>query len=228
MIQSIALEMLFDLSAFKHKILFQNNQYVWDVLPKISTYLKELTLGNIEVGIPEGAHLFRTEEISIGKGTVIEPGAYIIGPCVIGENCVIRHGAYLRGNVIVGDHCVVGHASEVKNSLLLDHAHAAHFAYLGDSILGNSVNLGAGTKCANLRFDRKEILFHYEGKKYPTGLKKFGAIFGDRTQIGCNAVTNPGTITGVDVYCCPCLNFGGFVPSHSTIKDPKPPAIIRR
>lgn len=228
MIESITSSALFDLSMFKHASLFQADAFVWEALPKINSYLKVIPLGHIEVGIPEGAHLFHPEWISIGKGTVIEPGAYIIGPCIIGENCTIRHGAYIRGNVIVGDSCVIGHASEVKNSILLNHSNAAHFAYLGDSILGNHVNLGAGTKCANLRLDHKEIQFHFEGKKYPTGLRKFGAIFGDGTQIGCNVVSNPGTVTGKKVSCQPCINFGGFIPAHATIKHSHEPVIVSK
>lgn len=211
---------LFDLSEFKHAYIFHGCQYPWEVLPKIENYLKSKVLGKIEVGIPKEAHLLHPELISIGKGTVVEPGAYIKGPCIIGENCQIRQGAYIRGNVIVGDHCVIGHDTEVKNTIFLNRAQAAHFAYLGDSILGNYVNLGAGTKCANLRLDHGEISIILDGEKIQTKLKKFGAILGDETQLGCNSVTNPGTITGKKVFCYPCVNFGGIIPEEKTVKYP--------
>jgi len=219
---------LFDLSTFKHASIFDGCVYPWEVLNKIHAYLKSLPLGKTGVGIPHGADLIHPELISIGKGTVIEPGAYIKGPCIIGENCTIRQGAYIRGDVIVGDQCVVGHDSELKNSIMLNGSNAAHFAYVGDSILGNKVNLGAGSKLANFRLDHKEIYIHFNGEKISTGRRKFGAILGDGTQIGCNSVANPGVITGKNVQCYPCINFSGFIPEESIIMSPQPPIIIKK
>lgn len=209
---------LFDLSKFRHACLFYECKYAWEALKRIDSYLKSLTLGKIEVGIPAGAHLLHPELISIGKGSIIEPGAYIKGPCIIGEECNVRQGAYIRGGVVVGDHCVIGHDTEMKNAIMLNHANAAHFAYLGDSILGNRVNLGAGVKCANLRLDHGEVMIHFNGQTIPTRLHKLGAIFGDDTQIGCNCVSNPGTVTGKGTLCHPCLNFGGVIPEKAVIK----------
>lgn len=215
----------FDLSHYKHKELFEKCTCVWEALPKIQEYLKRSSLGQIDCFVPQGTFLVDADQISIGKGTVIEPGAYIKGPCIIGENCTIRHGAYIRGDFIAGDGCVIGHDTEVKGTIMLDHAHAAHFAYLGDCILGNHVNLGAGTKCANLRLDRKEITLSYAGKQVNTELRKCGAIIGDGSQLGCNSVTNPGTLIGQNVKSYPCVNFGGFIPSHAVVK-PGAKAII--
>lgn len=214
---------LFDLSHFKHAAVFLGCKYPWEALSKIEGYLKSITLGKIEVGIPSGAHLIHPELISIGKGSVVEQGAYIAGPCVIGENCTIRQGAYIRGLAVVGDNVVIGHDTEVKNTIFLNGANAAHFAYLGDCILGNKVNLGAGTKCANLRLDHAEVVIKLNGESFPTGLRKFGAILGDGTQLGCNSVTNPGTITGKNVFCHPCVNFGGVVPENTEIRHASSP-----
>lgn len=208
----------FDLSNFAHAKLFENAQYPWNVLSLIETYLKALQLGKIEAKVSSHAYLEKKELISIGEGSIVEPGAYIQGPTVIGKNCVVRHGAYIRGNFIAGDNCVIGHDSEVKNSVFLQGAHAAHFAYVGDSIIGNKVNLGAGTKCANLRLDGGTIIIHYEGQRISTNLRKFGAILGDGTQIGCNAVTNPGTLMGQLVQCYPCTNVGGVIPTRSVVR----------
>jgi len=208
----------FDLSSFKHAELFDGLKQVWEVLNKISPFLQTQTLGNIEVEIPAGVHIINPEWVSIGRGTILEPGAYIKGPCLIGDNCTIRHGAYIRGDFICGNKCVIGHATEIKNTLMLNEAHAAHFAYLGDSVLGNKVNLGAGTKCANLKFDNSNIVIVVQNQKINTGMRKFGAIIGDYTQIGCNAVTNPGTLLGKKVLCYPCFSFGGFIPSGSRVK----------
>lgn len=207
----------FDLSQFAHAALFNDCMYVWQALLNIKTYLKKIPLGKIEVDVPQGTYLDHPEMISIGKGSILEPGAYIKGPCIIGEECSIRHGAYIRGDFIAGNKCVIGHDTEVKNTIMLNHAQAAHFAYLGDTILGNRVNLGAGTKCANLRLDHANIQVHLDEQMIETGLKKFGAIIGDDSQLGCNSVTNPGTLLGMQVFCYPCLNFGGFIASRQVI-----------
>lgn len=208
----------FDIDSFEHKKLFEGTSYVWQALVNIDSYLSTYPLGKIEVLIPDGVTLVNKELITIGKGTIIEPCAYIKGPCIIGENCSIRHGAYMRGSVIVGNNVVIGHDTEVKHSLILNHAAAAHFAYVGDTIIGSGVNLGAGVKCANLRLDRESIHLIFENKKIETNLKKLGAIIGDNSQLGCNSVTNPGTLMGKESMCYPCTNFGGIIPSKTVIK----------
>ncbi|MDP1879489.1 MAG: DapH/DapD/GlmU-related protein [Parachlamydiaceae bacterium] len=207
----------FDLSTFEHSFLFDENAPPWLALDLLVNYLNSLKLGIHKGKISSQAYLVNPELISIGENSVVEPGAYIQGPCVIGKNSIIRHGAYIRGNVLIGDHCVIGHDTEIKHSILLNHAHAAHFAYLGNSILG-AVNLGAGVKCANLKLDRTEISLNLNGNEIKTGMKKFGAIIGDRTQIGCNSVTNPGTLIGQDVQCFACISLPRIVPSRSIIK----------
>jgi UDP-N-acetylglucosamine diphosphorylase / glucose-1-phosphate thymidylyltransferase / UDP-N-acetylgalactosamine diphosphorylase / glucosamine-1-phosphate N-acetyltransferase / galactosamine-1-phosphate N-acetyltransferase len=215
---NFAPEYFFDLSNFAHAELFNGCTYAWEALPRIKDYLKKASLGKIEVDVPHGTYLVHPELISIGQGTVLEPGAYIRGPCIIGENCTVRHGAYIRGDFIAGNGCVIGHDTESKNAVMLDKAQAGHFAYLGDTIVGNRVNLGAGTICANLKLDHKTIVVRFENQTFDTGLKKFGAIIGDDSQTGCNSVTNPGTLMGKQVFCYPCSNFGGFVASKQVIR----------
>lgn len=209
---------LFDLSTYKHAKIFDSSDFPWEILSKIAEYLKAYKNFEIEVEVPATAFLINPETIAIGKGSLVEPGAYIKGPCIIGENCVVRHGAYIRGNFIAGDNCVIGHDTEIKNSLMLNGTHAAHFAYVGDSILGNGVNLGAGTKCANLKLNDGPIRLLFDGEFIATGLRKMGAIIGDGCQLGCNSVTNPGTVMGKNVFCYPCTNFGGYVEENSTVK----------
>lgn len=212
-------ESLFELSDYAHAVLFDQVAYVWEALEKIEGYLKQRMLGKIETEVPISSCLIHPGSISIGKNTRIEPGVYIHGPCIIGSNCEIRQGAYLRGQVIVGDDCVIGHCTEVKNSLLLNKVRAGHFNYVGDSILGNTVNLGAGMKCANLRLDHQNVSVLFQGRKIPTSLKKFGVIAGDGAQLGCNCVTNPGTILGKRSICYPCINIGGCIPENARVKS---------
>ncbi|MFC1825406.1 glucose-1-phosphate thymidylyltransferase [Thermodesulfobacteriota bacterium] len=164
-----------------------------------------------------GATLFDSN-IYLGKGTVIEPGALIKGPTIIGNNTEVRQGAYIRGNCLIGNRCVVGHTTEVKSAIMLNDAKAGHFAYIGDSILGNDVNLGAGTKLANLKILDVEMKLKVEGEVYRTGLRKLGAILGDHVETGCNSVTSPGTLFGKNSLVYPCVNVpGGYYPARSII-----------
>jgi len=186
---------LFDLSRFAHRAIFEGLEDVWQALDRLPEYLGSCVEWNILGEVAPGAVL--EGPVFLGAGSVVEPYAVIRGPAVIGANCEIRHGAYLRGGVLLGDECVVGHCSEVKSSIMLDGAKAPHFNYVGDSILGNHVNLGAGTICANLRLDGREVkvrLGRGDGQGARTGRRKLGAIIGDGARIGCNVVLNPGVV----------------------------------
>lgn len=220
-------QLFFDLTDYEHARLIMDCKMPWDALSNIHGYLTLHQLGRIEIEPSKGSYLINPEQISIGKGTVVEPGAYIKGPCIIGKNCTVRHGAYIRGDFICGNDCIIGHDTEVKNAIFLDGVHAAHFAYVGDSILGNKVNLGAGTKCANLKLDTSKIVIRIHGERIETGLRKFGAIIGDGSQTGCNSVLNPGTLLGKNVCCYPCTNFGGYVEANHVVK-PSHNVIIQR
>jgi NDP-sugar pyrophosphorylase family protein len=134
--------------------------------------------------------------IQFGPGAVVEPGALIKGPTIIGRCTEVRQGAYIRGSCIVGERCVVGHTTEMKSSVMLNEAKAGHFAYIGNSILGGASNLGAGTKLANLKIREGSVRVKVQGAFIDSGMRKFGAILGDHVEIGCNAVTNPGTVLG--------------------------------
>lgn len=221
---------LFDLNAFTHKEIFDDCEFAWDALKKIGDYIKnQFAAGlepQIEARVMEGA--FIEGDVYIGQGTVVEPGAFIQGPTIIGENCEIRQGAYIRGNVLVGNSSVVGHTTELKNVILLEHVSAAHFAYVGDSILGNRVNIGAGTKLANLPVvsfkdpvtsKRPTIRIHANGREIDTGLAKLGAILGDEAQMGCNSVANPGCIVGPRTLVYPLVSLKkGYYPPDIIVK----------
>ncbi len=214
---SLDIHSFFDLREFIHKNLF-NGPFPWSPLSDLQEYFSHYRSYRIEIELPAGVFLKNPEQVAIGPGTVIEPGVFIQGPCIIGKNCAIRHGAYLRGGVILGDGCTIGHDGEVKHSILLDHAAATHFVYVGDSIIGSGANLSAGVKCANVRLDRKAVSVVDGMKRLGTGLKKFGAVVGDRVQVGCNCVLNPGTLIGANSVCYPLLNIGGYIPPKSRVK----------
>ena len=161
-------------------------------------------------------------QVYIAEGATVEPTAYIQGPCVIGPGAEVRHGAYIRGNVWVGAKAVVGHTTEVKGSIFFDGAKAGHFAYVGDSLLGREVNLGAGTKLANLKLKGDEVKIKHpsSGALVATGLRKFSSILGDGAQTGCNSVLSPGSLLLPNTAVMPCVHFHGTLhkgfarPSH--------------
>ncbi len=157
------------------------------------------------------------DDISIGNGTVIEPTALIKGPTVIGDNTEVRHGAYVRGDVLVGHDCVVGHTTEMKSSVMLGGSKAGHFAYIGDSILGK-VNLGAGTKLANLKVIDSQVIVKTGSGEHRTGLRKFGAILADGVETGCNSVTAPGTLLGRKTILYPNGTARGYYAPGMIIK----------
>jgi NDP-sugar pyrophosphorylase family protein len=202
----------FDLSAFSHQGLFEDSKYVFDFLKVLADYvrnnLKPKILGTVMTGAVVGDNVF------IGKGTVVQPGAWVNGPAIIGEHCEIRHGAYVGANTLAGDRVIIGHDSEVSNSVFLNDCRAPHFAFVGHSILGNKVNLGAGTKLSNLKVTMSEI--EIDGVK--TGLQKIGAIIGDGASLGCNTVTQPATFIGKNVMGYPLALIRGFVPSNTIVK----------
>ncbi len=197
---------------------FDKLENIWDVLKRIqkgftATRLQPEILGEI----CEGAFI-KGKDIFIGKGSIVEPTAIVCGPAIIGENVEIRHGAFVRGNVIIGDGSVIGHSTEVVRSVFLPGAKAPHFNYVGDSILGSGVNLGAGTKLSNLKNDGTNVKTRIGEHVVDTGIRKFGAIIGDNGLLGCNSVTNPGTILEKDCRVYPCASIQGHFPAGSIVK----------
>jgi len=208
---------LFDLSHTEHAALFDGCDFAWDSLKKIKDYLKTHLRPGLHNKCEGDAWIGK--EVFIGEGSVVEDGAMIKGPAIIGRNCEIRHGAYLRENVIVGDGCVIGNSSELKNALLFNGCQVPHFNYVGDSILGHQAHLGAGVVLSNVKSLPGNVTVEVEGVPFDTGLRKFGALLGDRAEIGCNSVLNPGSIIGCGAVVYPCTNWRGILPANMIAKN---------
>jgi NDP-sugar pyrophosphorylase family protein len=132
----------------------------------------------------------------------------------------VRQGAYVRGAVWSSPGAIIGHATEAKNTLLLPGAKAGHFAYLGDSLLGREVNLGAGTKLANFKMTNQPYRFRVSGQETEVRRRKFGAVLGDGSATGCNAVTNPGVLLGRKAKVLPNVSVpSGYYPARTLIRD---------
>lgn len=204
-------EVFFDLSNFTHRQIFAGCQFPWEAISRIEKYILELfAKGKVRPNCGENVYL--------GEGTEVEPGAYIKGPAILGKNCRVSHVAYLRENILAGDNCLFGHSSEVKNSLFLSDTKVAHLNYVGDSILGREVNLSGGSILANVRLDQKTVSIRVGEETYDTKLPKFGSVVGDLSQIGVNSVLNPGTLLGKNCVVYPLTSVKGFHPAGSVIR----------
>lgn len=218
---------LFDLSQTTHGALFEGVQYPWDALNRLAGYLTQnLKPGTAGAEVHAAAHV--GPQVFIGAGTIVEPGAMIIGPAIIGAGCRIRHGAYIRENIIVGDGCVVGNSVELKHCVLFNQCQVPHFNYVGDSILGHKAHLGAGSILSNVKLDNQNVWVNFDGTPIDTGLRKFGALIGDKAEIGCNAVLNPGSIIGRDSIVYPNVSWRGILPRNMIVKHVDQPTVIVR
>ena len=215
-----------DLNHTEHRMLFENAANAWDALKQITSYLqfrlKPAIHGRL-IGKP-----FISGAVFVGKGAVIEHGAMIKGPAWIGEGTEIRNGCYIRENVIVGSGCVLGNSCEFKNSIIFDEAQIPHFNYVGDSIVGHRAHLGAGVILSNVKLDHSEITVPTTKGLVPTGRKKFGAVVGDRAEIGCHSVINPGSLIGRDSIIYPGTVWRGVVPAGSVVKTRQENQILPR
>ena len=213
---------LLELSQCAYPELFDGCDQVWEALAKLAEFVaRRVQPGNRGrlLGSP-----FLGEQVQVGEGTVIEHGALIKGPAIIGRNCEIRAGAYLRGNVIVGDGCVLGNACEFKNAILFNGVQVPHFSYVGDSILGHKAHLGAGVILSNVKSLRGTVRVG----ELDTGLRKFGAVLGDRADIGCNCVLSPGSIIGRGTVLYPNVLWRGVCPPDSIVKLRQEQIVVAR
>jgi UDP-N-acetylglucosamine diphosphorylase / glucose-1-phosphate thymidylyltransferase / UDP-N-acetylgalactosamine diphosphorylase / glucosamine-1-phosphate N-acetyltransferase / galactosamine-1-phosphate N-acetyltransferase len=207
---------LFDFSQTDHAALFDDCEFAWDALKRIKSYLADHLQPGLHHKAEGNVHIGPL--VFIGEGTVIEEGAMIKGPAIIGRNCQIRHNAYVRDHVIIGDECVIGNACEFKNSILFNQCQVPHFSYVGDSILGHKAHLGAGVKISNVKLVPGNVTVEMEGVPFDTGLRKFGALLGDHTDIGCNSVLNPGSIIGRGSVIYPNSSWRGILPANHIVK----------
>ncbi len=191
--------------------LFEGCEYPWEILPKIKSYVWELTEGGIE------GFTRYSDGVLIGEGVKIYPTAVIEPPAIIGAGCEVRPGAFIRGSVITGKNCVIGNSSELKNCILLDKVQIPHYNYIGDSILGEHAHTGAGTICSNLKSDGKAVIIHGE-RDYETGLRKIGGILADGADVGCGSVINPGTVIGKNTSVYPLTSLRGVYPADCIVK----------
>ncbi|MFN7141614.1 MAG: DapH/DapD/GlmU-related protein [Limisphaerales bacterium] len=217
---------LFDLKQTEHAKIFEGCTDAWDALKKLKEYLATHLKPELHNRCIGNAYI--EDNVFIGEGTVVEDGVMIKGPAIIGKNCEIRHNAYIRDHVIIGDNCVIGNSTEIKHSILFNGCQIPHFNYVGDSILGYKVHLGAGAKISNVKVTPGNVMVEKDGTPFDTGLRKFGALVGDHSEIGCNAVLNPGSIIGRNCVIYPNISWRSILPKNMIVKNRAAQEIIVR
>lgn len=216
----------FDLSRFAHADIFDGVELVWDTLGRLSEYVVQAFAFSSDRLRDPSEHLHHLLDVS--SEAVVEPGAELLGPALVGPRCHLAANSVLRGPVILGSDVYVGRYSEVKASVVLDQAKIPHLSYVGDSIIGRNVNLGAGAVLSNLKLDWGEITVHAAGRDFPTGRQKLGAILGDEVQIGCNAVLHPGTVVGARTWVYPGACLRDYYPPDSIVKVRQTMEVVER
>lgn len=188
------------------KYMFESVQNPWEILPSIAVFIEALG-----PSLPTEEFDQVGENVWISKSATVAHTAYIAGPCIIDAGTEVRHCAFIRGNAIIGKNCVIGNSTEVKNSIIFDEVQIPHYNYVGDSILGYKAHMGAGAITSNVKNDKSNVVVNFSLGKMDTKLRKFGAVIGDYSQIGCNTVLNPGTIVGRNVSIYPLCNVRGMI-----------------
>lgn len=187
--------------------------YPWEALDGIRDLI--LRLG---AELPPEEYDQPSPQVWVHKTAQVFPSAWLGAPCIIGPETEVRHGAFIRGSALVGAGCVVGNSVELKNVILFDKVQVPHYNYVGDSILGYRSHMGAGSITSNVKSDKTLVVVKDGDRRLETGRKKFGAILGDRVEVGCNSVLNPGTVVGRDTNIYPVSCVRGAVPSESIFK----------
>lgn len=188
--------------------------YPWDLLRANAVLLEEMK-GEVEGEVEDGAVL--RGAVRVAPGARVRAGAYVEGPAFLDQGSHVGPNCYVRPSTYLGPDVHVGNACEVKNSLVMQGTHIPHQNYVGDSILGEACNLGAGTKVANLRLDEGPVAVMVKGRRVDTGLRKLGAILGDRVKTGVNVSIDVGTVIGEDTAVGPGATVRGTVAPRSRI-----------
>ena len=212
--EQLKIKNLYDLEQTIAADLLKTAEYPWELLPKISAFIKQLG-----ATLPKEKFEEVEENVWIAKTAKVAKTAFIAGPCIIDEEAEIRHCAFIRGNAIVGKGAVVGNSTELKNVILFNKVQVPHYNYVGDSILGYRSHMGAGSITSNVKSDKKLVIVKCNGAEIETGLKKFGAMLGDEVEVGCGSVLNPGTVVGSHTNIYPLSSVRGVIPSHSIYKN---------
>ncbi|MFX1475483.1 MAG: bifunctional sugar-1-phosphate nucleotidylyltransferase/acetyltransferase [Promethearchaeota archaeon] len=166
--------------------------------------------------VSNAAHL--SGAVFVGPGARVFPGASLTGPVYVGEKAVVGNNALLRDYAVLERGVSVGFSCEVRNTLLMPSSTVGHLAFVGDSVIGHEVDIGAGVVLSNYRFDGEVVKVMLRGQLVATHTDKFGAVVGDQSKIGCNAVVLPGRTIGYNSWIDPGIVVEKDVPDNTHLR----------
>jgi bifunctional UDP-N-acetylglucosamine pyrophosphorylase/glucosamine-1-phosphate N-acetyltransferase len=184
----------------------------WHVIEANKIALSRMT-GMIKGRVKDPVHI--EGNVYIDEDAEIKPFTVIEGPVYIGKGAVIGPHAYIRPWSVICENAKIGFSVEVKESVIMESVHASHLAYIGDSVICEGVNLGAGTILANLRFDEKPVKMLVKGVLEDTGRVKLGSIIGAYVRTGINVSIMPGVKIGSYSWILPGVVVYRDVPSNT-------------
>jgi bifunctional UDP-N-acetylglucosamine pyrophosphorylase/glucosamine-1-phosphate N-acetyltransferase len=199
--------------------------YPWSLL-EVNEHIVSAQACRIDGIVEEHAHI--SGNVWIGKGTRVRSGAYIVGPVRIGADCDIGPNCFIRPYTTIGNKCHVGNATEIKNSILFSHTNAAHLSYVGDSVIGEQCNLGAGTLVANLRHKKDPVKMEIKGKVISSNRRKLGVVIGDYTKTGINVSIYEGRKIGDHCGIGPGVILDKNVESHTMVLATQQQQVLQR
>jgi bifunctional UDP-N-acetylglucosamine pyrophosphorylase/glucosamine-1-phosphate N-acetyltransferase len=178
----------------------------WNILeasPVLFERLRQSKADKIDesASVSDSAHLIG--DVWVSPGAKVFPGATLVGPVYLGPEAVVGNNSLIRDHTILEEKASVGFSCEVRNTVMMPHSRVGHLAFVGDSVLGYSADLGASVVLSNYRFDGDEVHVMLSGKLVSTHTDKFGAIVGDQAKIGCGAVVLPGRTIGYHSWVDP-------------------------
>ncbi|AHH95394.1 hypothetical protein GCM10010174_59100 [Kutzneria viridogrisea] len=223
LIEKLRIDYYFDIDRLPFKELFAGLETVLEIKPALVDWLDSVARRDVRGDVHPRA--FVEGDVVVEEGAQIEAGAYVEGPAVICAGAVLRSNACIRDHVVIGPRSKIGHCTELTRSVLMADSMATHMAFIGDSVIGNNVNIGSSCVTTNLRVDRPvrepataEIVLSIEGWTVPTRQTKFGAIIGDRTQLPALISTSPGTLIGPGTIVMPRGQLGGVLPAGTRVR----------
>ncbi len=190
--------------------------------------MADLFAEHLDIGLPESTGVIEAGatvrgRVVVAAGAVIAEGAFVTGPVLVCSGAVIEAGARVRDHSIIGPGCRIGFGAEVTRSLLVGGAFMKHTSFVGDSVLGLGVNIGAFVSTTGLRCTSgpvaepatEEVHAHLDGHRIATGQTKFGAVIGDGVIVPAGTVLQPATLIGAHTVLYPKTQVGGFFPAGS-------------
>ena len=212
-VEALTVNALFDLTHTAAAPLLSAVTYPWEVLDDLGAFI--LRLGE---SLPADEYDSPAPHVWVHRTARVFPSAYLGEGVIVGPESEVRHCAFLRGNALIGRGAVVGNSTELKNVILFDGVQVPHYNYVGDSVLGFKAHMGAGSITSNVKSDKTLVTVRCGDERIATGRKKLGAMLGDRAEIGCGSVLNPGAVIGRGSSVYPLSAVRGTVPAGSIYK----------